>query len=868
ELLQALQTGQLSEDAFLDQVSELTLRDAQGQWWMIGARTGKWYVSQGGNMVEATPPELAASQPEVAVPGGAPRSASSGRWPQCGAPLAPGARFCGTCGHEVPKPPIRPVCPHCGAEVKPDARFCGNCGGRLTVAEVAPAAPTIAVSVPPSPPQPPAAPQAQPTPAPIERPTEPPAAAPMPPAQPVAPAVAPLTTTPLEPLATPSVTRPLAQPPVYGPESLVPEAISPLEEPAPASAEIAVERAEPSPPPTIEPTAAPEALPPLPPVAAEEPVSVPTVTEAIVPEAEPVAESEPTLMSAPPAVSTPSPSAGEPAISEEIAASELPEVPAETVAPAQPTARLETAWPIEPESSQPTPTTAGGSEAAAPPLAEFAAEEAPFVLPMAPELPTQQLARPAQGVPPPPSPPPPPPPPDATHAAAGAAPSGRPTATSEKKRLPTWMLGVLGAIAALLVVGLGYWAVSRRFGLGGSEQASGEPTATVTLVPTLTRVVIVPLATATSTPTALPSVTAEPAMPSLQVSHEARFAQDTGAKAILDPGDIVRYRVSVRNAGQADATGVVLTTKLDDAVELVGDVQVGSGQVTRGKSGDREVIITLPKLEAGIEWWIEYYVQLRPDAVGQTTAVIAQTEVSCAELDTPVRSDDPDTVAANDPTVIEVVPATATATIEPATATPTMTVTPTATPTATHTVAPTTAQPSPTAAATAAPTAPPLSVTNVLTVSNGAYGTNNVWIEHKDGIFADTAAGRYQCELGFFTTAEAQAALQAAWTQANRSGANWRMRIVVRGSQSWISCGSNPTCYDNVVENTSQAELKVEVYMQPGVWNALANAYVSGGYGAMIANEYYDDMQGMIFAPMGASTPSTPVIAIKFTRVG
>jgi len=381
------------------------------------------------------------------------------------------------------------------------------------------------------------------------------------------------------------------------------------------------------------------------------------------------------------------------------------------------------------------------------------------------------------------------------------------------------------------------------------------PTSTLTATLTATSE-----ATATLTPTN--TSTPEPGAPLLSISHQARFAQDAGAKAMMDQGDIVRYRVSVLNSGESAATGVILSAKLDDAVELVGDVEVGAGKVVRGGAGDREVVVTLPKLDAGVEWWIEYYVQLRDGQLGAVESVSAQAEVTANEVDL-VRSDDPDTTAANDPTVIEVVQPTATITSAPATNTPTLTNTPTATRT-TQAVIPT-HTPTPTVTPTLTPQ--PLTWANALSVNNPGFGVNNVWVEHRDGIFADTPAGRYQCELGFFNTPESQQALQAAWAESGRGGANWRMRIVVRGSQAWVTCGSNPTCYDNLVEDTSQAEVKVEVFMQPGVWNALASAYASGGYNAMIAHEYYDDMQGMVFAPMGANTPSKPVMAIKFTKV-
>ncbi|MCQ2512704.1 MAG: zinc ribbon domain-containing protein [Lachnospiraceae bacterium] len=46
----------------------------------------------------------------------------------CGAPLAPGLKFCGECGAKVE---TNPVCPNCGFENAPGTKFCGECGTKL-----------------------------------------------------------------------------------------------------------------------------------------------------------------------------------------------------------------------------------------------------------------------------------------------------------------------------------------------------------------------------------------------------------------------------------------------------------------------------------------------------------------------------------------------------------------------------------------------------------------------------------------------------------------------------------------------------------------------------------------------------------------
>jgi membrane protease subunit (stomatin/prohibitin family) len=45
--------------------------------------------------------------------------------PNCQAPVAAGAKFCGSCGTAQP---VTQHCTNCGSEVAAGAKFCGNCG--------------------------------------------------------------------------------------------------------------------------------------------------------------------------------------------------------------------------------------------------------------------------------------------------------------------------------------------------------------------------------------------------------------------------------------------------------------------------------------------------------------------------------------------------------------------------------------------------------------------------------------------------------------------------------------------------------------------------------------------------------------------
>jgi len=46
----------ISEREYVDSLKQLRIKDEEGRFWMIGARTGKWYTSDGGEWLEAKPP--------------------------------------------------------------------------------------------------------------------------------------------------------------------------------------------------------------------------------------------------------------------------------------------------------------------------------------------------------------------------------------------------------------------------------------------------------------------------------------------------------------------------------------------------------------------------------------------------------------------------------------------------------------------------------------------------------------------------------------------------------------------------------------------------------------------------------------------
>lgn len=48
--------------------------------------------------------------------------------PKCNAPIKQGAKFCGSCGFQIPRSDDQSKCKKCGNQLKPSAKFCGVCG--------------------------------------------------------------------------------------------------------------------------------------------------------------------------------------------------------------------------------------------------------------------------------------------------------------------------------------------------------------------------------------------------------------------------------------------------------------------------------------------------------------------------------------------------------------------------------------------------------------------------------------------------------------------------------------------------------------------------------------------------------------------
>ena len=61
-------TGQMDETAFRQELGQLRVQDAQGQWWMMQEGTGNWFVWQGNQWAPAQPPGAAPAPPASSMP--------------------------------------------------------------------------------------------------------------------------------------------------------------------------------------------------------------------------------------------------------------------------------------------------------------------------------------------------------------------------------------------------------------------------------------------------------------------------------------------------------------------------------------------------------------------------------------------------------------------------------------------------------------------------------------------------------------------------------------------------------------------------------------------------------------------------------
>lgn len=137
----------------------------------------------------------------------------------------------------------------------------------------------------------------------------------------------------------------------------------------------------------------------------------------------------------------------------------------------------------------------------------------------------------------------------------------------------------------------------------------------------------------------------------MTVSMRDRLTNDADNDGKADPGDTIRYELTVTNVAGAGATGVVLKSAPDANTTLTnGSVQTPNGSVTKGNvGGDTAVEIALKGLKPGATATAQFEVVVKQGIDPAIVAITNQATLDGSNFDV-VTSDDPDTAQAKDPT--------------------------------------------------------------------------------------------------------------------------------------------------------------------------------------------------------------------------
>lgn len=160
---------------------------------------------------------------------------------------------------------------------------------------------------------------------------------------------------------------------------------------------------------------------------------------------------------------------------------------------------------------------------------------------------------------------------------------------------------------------------------------------------------------AVSGPTA-PTVTTVAAAPRMVATKRATLLIDADASGMPTPGDTLLYSVSLTNQGNTAGTAVFVNDLLDANLSLVaGSVQISQGIVTSGNApGDTRVIVDVGDLPGGgASASITFQATVNSPLPANVVAVSNQAVITGGNFPS-FLSDDPTTVAVDDPTVTAV----------------------------------------------------------------------------------------------------------------------------------------------------------------------------------------------------------------------
>lgn len=110
--------GEISQREFIDSLKQLRIKDEEGRFWMIGAKSGKWYYFEGKNWVQSSPPSIKEKK-AICIYCGYENDIESVVCTGCGGRVGE--------GKDLEKSEI---CPECGSEIDPETDVCPYCASR------------------------------------------------------------------------------------------------------------------------------------------------------------------------------------------------------------------------------------------------------------------------------------------------------------------------------------------------------------------------------------------------------------------------------------------------------------------------------------------------------------------------------------------------------------------------------------------------------------------------------------------------------------------------------------------------------------------------------------------------------------------
>jgi uncharacterized repeat protein (TIGR01451 family)/fimbrial isopeptide formation D2 family protein len=147
-------------------------------------------------------------------------------------------------------------------------------------------------------------------------------------------------------------------------------------------------------------------------------------------------------------------------------------------------------------------------------------------------------------------------------------------------------------------------------------------------------------------------------LPELDSLKSDALLIDVGSDGGANPGDTLRYTLTIENTGDGDATQVILTDIPDPNGSLVvGSVNTSLGSVTVGNTaGDTTVEVNVGTLASMTSVTITYDVVVDNPLAAGVEQLVNQALIASQQLPD-FDSDDPDTGAVDDPTVVPIVAA-------------------------------------------------------------------------------------------------------------------------------------------------------------------------------------------------------------------